>query len=258
MNWNEMRKKTLTIALMVVFAVGAGLAASATAQAQYRDYDRYGRNDRGRWEKDRTKDYGLIYGYLRGYPDGWRALRNGYRVNHKDVANYRNDSQGWLSWMDHRDTYRDAYRKGFELGFKEAQANRQPRYNRTHLERVLGTSIRNAYGRDDFVDDYWDDRRGNGRWNDRYDDRNRRYDRNEVYRIAQQNGYREGFRHGSQDRARRQRYDYDDSREYRSALTGYRSEYGNRSAYQQAFRDGYRRGYDEAYRRGNNRGGWPF
>jgi hypothetical protein len=84
-----------------------------------------------------------------------------------------------------------------------------------------------------------------------------------MYRIAQDNGYRDGLRQGQDDVNRRRRYDYNDDSRYRDASNGYRSEYGNRDAYRNAYREGFKRGYDEGYRRsGNNRGGirlpWPF
>ncbi|HET9531463.1 MAG TPA: hypothetical protein VFQ92_13985 [Blastocatellia bacterium] len=258
MNWKEARKRTLNVALMFVFLLGAGFVASAPAQAQNRDY-RYNQGGRGPWDENRTEQAGLIFGYLRGYIDGRVARNYGSRIDYNDTENYRNDSLGWISGMHFRDEYRKRYRAGYELGFKESQSNRRSRYSRSDFERVLNDSMRNVYDQDILAENLgWYDRgRRDGRWNDR-DGRYDRYDRSEVYRIAQQNGYREGLEHGNQDRARRRNYDYDDSSEYRNALVGYRSEYGDRSAYQQAFREGYRRGYDEGYRRGNNGRGWPW
>lgn len=262
MNWKETRKKTLSFAFMIAFMLGIGLAVSESAHAQYRDYGRYNQDGRGPWDENRTRQAGLIFGYLRGYTDARQAMRYGYRVDYNDTANYRNDTLGWISGMHFQNEYRERYRDGYELGFREAQANRRSRYSRNDFERVLNDSIRNVYDRDILSDNEgWDDRDGRGRWDDRgrWNDRDGRFDRNEVYRIAQQNGYREGFEHGNQDRARRRNYDYDDSSEYRNATSGFRSEYRDRNLYQQGFRDGYRRGYEEGYRRGNSgRRSWPF
>jgi hypothetical protein len=258
MNWNQTTKKVLNVALMLTFMIGIGLAASAPAEAQWRNgqwRNGQGRNDgRGRWDENRTRQAGVIYGYLMGYRNGAFVLRNGYRVNMRDLDDYRDDSQGWISGMHFRDEYRSSFRRGFELGFRDAQSNRQRRYTRNDLERVLDDTIRNVYGQNSLDDDDWE-RRNRDRWNDRYGrndrdwrDRDGRFDRNEISRIAQQNGYREGLEQGREDRARRRSFDVDNSSEYRNALIGYRSEFGDRSFYQQAFREAFRRGYNEGYR----------
>ncbi|HSE97008.1 MAG TPA: hypothetical protein VLD57_01985, partial [Blastocatellia bacterium] len=200
--------KRLNIALMFVLMLGIGMTASVPAQAQYRDYDR--NRQQSRWNERLTKEVGFMVGYLRAYTDGRQLLRYGYRADYDDMANYRNDSMGWMSKMHYRDQYRQAYRNGYQLGFREAQANRRPRYDRRDLERLLNESITSAYGRDILAEENnwndWRDGRRNDR-DDRWNDRYGRYDRNEVIRIAQQNGYREGQQHGNQDRARRRGYD---------------------------------------------------
>lgn len=260
MNLKETTKKAINVALMLTFMIGIGLAANVPAQAQWRNNNQDGR---GRWDQNRTRQAGVIYGYLMGFRNGAFVVRNGYRVNMKELDDYRDDSQGWISGMHFRDQYRDSFRRGFELGFRDAQSNRQRRYTRNDLERVLDDTIRNVYGQNSLDDDDWE-RRNSDRWrdrygrNDRWNDRDGRFDRDEVSRIAQQNGYREGIEQGREDRTRRRRYDVDNSSEYRNALIGFRPEFRDRSFYQQAFREGFRRGYDEGYR--NNRTGrnWPF
>jgi hypothetical protein len=101
-----------------------------------------------------------------------------------------------------------------------------------------------------------------GRYNqDRYgydrdrDDRNRRFSRQEIYRIAQQLGYQDGLRRGLEARRYNRRSEYDRADEYRSGMRGFRSEYGDRPVFQQGYREGFRRGYLESYRRFNSR--WP-
>jgi hypothetical protein len=271
MNWKEMRKRLSGTALAAALMFAFAIAASSTAQAQNRDYDyrndRNGRYDQRQWDRERTKQYGFIYGYHIAYSEA----RNVSTRNFKDAPGYRNPV-GHLSIMGYLDTYRDNYRRGFEIGFKESQSGRERRYRRADVERVLGGNIKEMYSRYgnydpryDRDDDYYDrdgrggyDRDGRGGY-----DRggNGRYDRNEVSRIAQENGYRSGLRSGEEDRTRRRSYRLNDSSDYRNATDGYRSEYGDRNLYQQAFRDGFRRGYDEGYRRSNNNGRrnpWPF
>lgn len=233
-----------------------GLVTNQVAVAQttrdYRYDDRY--DDRVRWDEARERRYAYLLGYHNGYSEG-RDHRF-HRISYKDMPSYRDGMNGWLAWMGDRGTYRKHYRDGYEEGFKDGQNGRNRRYDRDDVERVLGGDLKGVY------DDGFPDRgrgRGHGRNDGRYDDGyGGRFDRDQVYRIAQQNGYNLGVRHGQEDRARRRGYDFDHSSQYRDASSGYRSEYGNRDFYRQAFREGYRRGYDEGYRRGDGRSRWPF
>ncbi|MCI0485952.1 MAG: hypothetical protein L0229_05055 [Blastocatellia bacterium] len=265
MKTNALRGRIGGAALMVALALGITIAASGTAQAQYRDYrnDQYGRYDRGTWPKDRTRDYAYKLSYMKAYTEAQSsAQRGGYRIDYDKMPGYRDDDNGYLVWMGDRGAYRDYYRKGYKDGFRDAQAGRARRHRRDDVERVLGARLRDVYGNDRYDrydDDHYERDRNRGRYDDRNDrnDRNGRYDRNEIIRIAQQNGYRDGLRHGQEDRNRRRNYDHDHSSDYRNATRGYASEYRDRSLYQQAYREGYKRGYDDGYRN-NGRGRRPF
>ena len=112
--------------------------------------------------------------------------------------------------------------------------------------------------RRDERDDRRDDRRdARDDWrDDRRDDRQSswRASRTDITRIAQSNGYSEGFEAGLEDRARRDRMSYRDEREYTRADQGYRDSWGQKSVYQSVFRQAFARGYQEAYRgRARNR-----
>ncbi|HKG21545.1 MAG TPA: hypothetical protein VKC34_06565 [Blastocatellia bacterium] len=259
MNFTNLRRTIGGAALTLAMLAGIGFATSGTAQAQYRRYDdRY--NDQVRWDSNRTKQFAFLLGYHNAYTEGKEAADRGYRPNFRDMPGYRNSDNGYKSWMGHDDTYRENYRKGYETGFKDGQERRGRRYDRNDVERALGDSLKNVYG-DDRYDRYDDrDNRGNGRWDDRRDDRDGRYDRNDrnqIIRMAQQNGYNDGIRRGQEDRSRRRGNQADRASEYRDGMRGYRSEYGDRNIYRQAYREGFMRGYDEAYRRGTT-SRWPF
>jgi flagellar biosynthesis/type III secretory pathway protein FliH len=267
MKLNGIGRKVSGAALTLALMFGITLMASATAQAQYRDYDGYGRQ--GHWDRNRTREYAFLLGYHNSYSQGKDAGERGYRVNHSNIQEYREGTNGFLTWMGDRNTYRDNYRRGFAQGFRDGQEGRSRRYTKQDVERVLGARLRDVYNSDRFEDDWYDRNRGRGRDRDRdgIDDRYERdngygrNDRDQVYRIAQQNGYQDGQREGLDDRNRRRGYSVDNSSEYRNAMRGYRSEYGDRSAFQQGYRDGFRRGYDDAYRRGTSSGRgfpWPF
>jgi len=241
MNLNLRRTATgAALALAILFGVTV-----ATAQAQYRDYDYrgYGYDDQARWSKDRVKDYAFKLGYHEGYSEVRDARERGFRGNYRDMRGYRNDTNGYLGWMGHRDDYRDAYRKGYELAYRDFVSGRERRYGREDVERILGGNLKETYG-DDRYRDYDDRYRGGSRGDYDYG-----RDQGDVFRIAEQSGYRDGLRRGEDDRRHNHSFDYSRDGRYRDALNGYRSEYGSRDRYRDAYRQGYRRGYEEAYRR---------
>jgi hypothetical protein len=237
---------------MLVFSVMLG----ASAQAQYRDYDRGGQYGyQGQWSRERTRDYAFKLGYHTGYSEVRDANENGFRRSLREIPGYRNDTNGYLEVMRYRDDYRSAYRRGFEQAYQDFNNGRPRRYNRQDVERALGGNLKDVYRDDRYDRDDWyagrDDRSWRNRdrdrdWRDR--DRDGRNDRNDLYRVAQQNGYREGLRQGQDDAYRRRSFNYENTSRYRDALSGYRSEYGNRDDYRRAFREGFRQGYEEGYR----------
>lgn len=71
---------------------------------------------------------------------------------------------------------------------------------------------------------------------------------NNVFRQAQENGYREGLQQG-QDDARQGRYKNPQSSNlYKKGTSGYSNRYGNKDAY----RNVYRRAFLQGYARGSN------
>jgi len=261
MKTNELGKKISGAVVMLAMMIGVTIAASATAQAQNRDYGRYGRyeDNQVRWSRDRERQYAFALGYHNAYTEGRDAADRGQRIDYRSSLAYRNPGNGYRQWMGDDDTYRDYYRRGAEAGFKDGFSRRTRRHDRQDVERLLGATMVEVYGESDDDDDRWDNR---GRDNRDYGRNDRNNDRDNVFGMAQQNGYRDGLRHGEEDRARNRRLNYQDSSDYRDASRGYRSEHGNREAYRNAYREGFRRGYEEAYRRTsnsrNNRFPWPF
>lgn len=71
---------------------------------------------------------------------------------------------------------------------------------------------------------------------------------NDVYRMAEEQGYRDGYAHGADHARQGRRYDYAGTSHYRDATNGYRSGYGNKDAYKQTYRNGFVRGYEAGYR----------
>lgn len=71
----------------------------------------------------------------------------------------------------------------------------------------------------------------------------------DARRTAYDQGYREGLKEGEKDGRKRERFDYQDEREFQRADRGYHRSFGDRERYRQIFRDGYAAGYSEAFGR---------
>jgi hypothetical protein len=78
-------------------------------------------------------------------------------------------------------------------------------------------------------------------------------------RIAQDNGYREGLKHGENAARKGRPLDLAREKDYRNGDEGYNRRYGSREEYREAYRSGFAQGYREAYNRFGYRvrgGGW--
>jgi hypothetical protein len=84
-------------------------------------------------------------------------------------------------------------------------------------------------------------------YQDRYRDRDR-FDREDVMRIARENGYRDGLQAGEEDRDNGLRFEMDRHWSFRRADSGYRWEMGFRDLYRREYRDGFTRGYEDGFR----------
>ena len=77
-----------------------------------------------------------------------------------------------------------------------------------------------------------------------------RYDRDDLNRVARNNGYRDGMRDGRRDRFSHRDFNFEDNRSYRIAMNGFRFSFGDREFYRESYRDAYRRGYEQGFRQG--------
>ncbi|HXG95136.1 MAG TPA: hypothetical protein VNN73_22555, partial [Blastocatellia bacterium] len=189
----EAKKIIGSAALMLAVML---MAATATVQAQTRDHD-YDTDDN-------CYRYGRYAGYSmyriaeeNGYRDGvehgreHRAERHSY--DPKGTRHYKDAVEGYCDQWRDKDGYKRAYREAFLRGYDEGYRG--------------GYYGNDPYYRDDPY--YRGGDYGHGRNDDDY--RYGRYGRSDIYRIAQQNGYRDGLRHGEEDRSRRRGYDYSHS-----------------------------------------------
>lgn len=108
--------------------------------------------------------------------------------------------------------------------------------------------------RDDRRDDRYE--RRDDRRNDRYGNSNGGYYTNNIYRVAQQNGYRDGLRQGREDRRDRDRYNPQKARDYKNAMNGYNSRFGSKNDYKTAYRQAFINGYNQGYNGGRNNNGY--
>jgi hypothetical protein len=129
--------------LGLVLLLGIGMAASQTAQAQYRNdrypqtRDRDWRNDRD-WQNDRDWNrrrdrnwdrYGYGYNQLRqtalnaGYNEGIKAGRKdrnrGERFEYRDEGAFQSATKDYSSRLGDRELYRQYFRQGYANGYND-------------------------------------------------------------------------------------------------------------------------------------------
>jgi hypothetical protein len=78
---------------------------------------------------------------------------------------------------------------------------------------------------------------------------------NNGAQVAQQNGYNDGLREGSDDRANGHSYRATNDPGYRMATNGYQAQFGSRDQYKQWYRQAYEQGYQQGY---NGNGGYSY
>jgi len=75
----------------------------------------------------------------------------------------------------------------------------------------------------------------------------RRYSENEIYDLAQRNGYQYGVREGRYDARGGHRFDPKKNRAYKDGKYGYRDDYRHDGTYRDGFRNGFLAGYEDGY-----------
>lgn len=74
----------------------------------------------------------------------------------------------------------------------------------------------------------------------------------QLRQTALNAGYNNGMEEGRNDRARNERFDYNDEADFQRATQDYNSRLGDRETFRRYFRDAFARGYRDGY--GNNTG----
>ena len=104
---------------------GVLTVASSSAQAQWRDRDRDGRDDRYDRRDDRYRDRNYGYqnarqqGYSWGMNVGASDAQRGQSFNPQRSRYWRNADQGYNSSYGNRGQYKQVFRDAFEQGYRE-------------------------------------------------------------------------------------------------------------------------------------------
>ena len=220
--------------LTLTLLLGIGIVGGATASAQHR-------HDQGGYYGNDVYQVARDQGYRDGVDHGAEHARNRDRYNPQGTSHYKDATSGYRSGYGSKDGYKQAYREGFlrgyEAGYQQYGGYGQARGNDPY------------YGNND---PYYG--RGSGGYGNSggYGG----YGRNDIYRVAEDQGYRDGIDHGAEHAREGKRYDPQSARHYKDGDNGYRSGYGNKDQYRQVYRESFLRGYDEGYRRSGGNGSY--
>ena len=122
---------------------GVLTVASSSAQAQWRDRDRDGRDDRydRRDDRYRNRNYGnngyevaRQQGYSYGLNVGAADAQRGQSYNPQRSKYWRNANEGYNGYYGNRDQFKQVFRNAFEQGYREGfqrySSNRRGRWPR--------------------------------------------------------------------------------------------------------------------------------
>ena len=104
---------------------GVLTVASSSAQAQWRDRDRDGRDDRYDRRDDRYRNRNNNYetarqqGYSWGMNVGASDAQRGQSFNPQRSKYWRNADQGYNSYYGNKGQYKQVFRDAFEQGYRE-------------------------------------------------------------------------------------------------------------------------------------------
>lgn len=163
------------------------------------------------------------HGYEHGYRDGFHRGMDDRDHGNKFKPDVKDADQGYEKSMGDKDRYKNGYRSGFQAGYADAFNNRPGRFS-----QIYGPYNEGARGTADR-----EDLSAEQGWSGSH--------------VASDLGYRDGLMAGEADYNHHHAARPEDQHDYKSADHGYRSSYGDKSAYQQQYRDGFEAGYRDAY-----------
>lgn len=215
----------------ILLCVGFGTGITGNAQDRNIDQSRRDRN----W--DRYGNYGgsaelrqtaLNAGYNEGIRAGSDDRRNQRQSNYQNSSAYRRATQDYNSRLGDRELYRRYFREAFQNGYNFNVSNQGARVgdDRYRYPDRSNTAHQTRRGRN------WD---GYGNFGGSA----------ELRQTALNAGYNEGNKQGKKDHGRRTNNSYEGQAAYQKATKDYNSRLGDRSVYQQYFREAYENGYSD-------------
>ena len=246
MNTKYMAGGILRLGVAISLAFGFIVLADNAVSAQYGNYGRYGGYGNGIYQIAQQN----------GYNDGLRKGQEDARERHNNPTGtelYKDGDNGYDRRMGSKDQYRAIYRQAFLRGFSDGQNSyygggygQYGNYGRYPNGGYPNSGYPNGgYYPDGGYGNQYPTYGGNG---------------NDIYRIAQQNGYNDGLRKGAED-AREGHNNPAGTSLYKNADNGYDRSMGNKEAYRQAYRQAFLQGFAEGqrnsgyYRNGRGYGG---
>lgn len=223
MKTRDLSKQIAGFILGFTILICVGFGASATANAQDRNWDRYG-NYGG---SAQLRQAALNAGYNDGIRAGNDDRQKRRQSNYQNSNVYQQATNGYSRRLGDRELYRRYFREAFESGYNS----------------------NNNYGNLPRNDSYRyperDNNSGQGRRGRNWDGYGNLGGSPELRQTALNAGYNEGNKQGQKDRGRSYNSNYQSQTAYQKATKDYNSRLGDRSVYQRYFREAYENGYSD-------------
>lgn len=225
MKTGKLSKQITGFILGFTILLCVGFGASATGNAQDRNWDRYGNYGGSTQLRQAALNA--------GYNDGIRAANDDRQKrrqsSYQNSSAYQQATDGYSRRLGDRELYRRYFREAFENGYNfnnnnQGNLGRDDRYRYPDRDNNANRTRR---GRN------WD---GYGNFGGSA----------ELRQTALNAGYNEGNKQGQKDRSRRNNDSFQSQTAYQKATKDYSSRLGDRSVYQQYFREAYENGYSDA------------
>ncbi len=180
-------------------------------------------------------------GYREGVRKGEQDGRRGDRFAYQNERDFQRGDKGYHRNLGDRDRYRQIFRDGYAVGYSDGYS----RYGR-NVGRQGTYGPQRPYGQQGPYSQqggYGARRGGNygGSGGSGY------------YSPAFDNGVREGYEKGREDRRKTRSYDPLRHGWYRSGDRHFESRYGSRDEYKNVYRRAFQQGYERGFREGRSR-----
>jgi hypothetical protein len=259
----ENRIAGLFLGFALVFGVIA--ATSATANAQWSDSNRQGRNWDGypNWGGSyELRQTALNAGFNEGSKEGAQDRARGRRSNFSNSRIYNNATTDYSSRLGDRSLYQRYFRRAFESGYNTefGSAANNGGYNNNnggYNNNNGGWNNNNTGGYNNNTGGWnnnngtWTNTRGRNRRGRNWDGYPNWGGTYQLRQTALNAGYNEGMEQGRNDRnSNRNPNNWSSDRDYQNATKDYSSRLGNRELYRRYFREAYQTGYQDGYEGG--------